>query len=221
MTPTIYYCYDAYCGWCYGFSPVIRQIAEDYQQTLAFETLSGGMIPKESAQHIGKIAEYIRGAYHTVENTTGIVFGEDYLWHIKNPEKSDWFPHSDKAATALIIFKELFPDKSVEFAAQLQKALLYEGRDLTDDEAYRHILDDYEINATDFYEKLNSEEYQEKTQYEYTLVKQLRVNGFPAVFLQTDDLKFFLLARGYTNYDTLKERIEKILQDIENKTQLP
>ncbi len=221
MIPTIFYCYDAYCGWCYGFSPVIRKLEDEYQHKLAFETLSGGMIPKESAQHIGKIAEYIRGAYQTVENTTGIKFGEDYLWHIKNPDKSDWFPYSDKAATALIIFKELFPDKSVEFAAELQKALHYEGRDLTDDEAYRHLLDKYEINANDFYEKLNSEQYREKTIYEYALVKQLQVNGFPAVFLQTDELKFFLLTRGYTNYETLKERIDRILQDLENKTQHP
>jgi putative protein-disulfide isomerase len=221
MIPTIFYCYDAYCGWCFGFSPVIRQLANEYQHKLAFETLSGGMIPKESAQHIGKIAEYIQGAYHTVEKTTGIQFGEDYLWHIKNPDKSDWFPHSDKAATALIIFKELFPDKSVEFAAELQKALHYEGRDLTDDEAYRHLLDKYDIHATEFYEKLNSEQYHEKTIYEYTLVKQLQVNGFPAVLLQTDELKFFLLTRGYTNYETLKERIDRILQDLENKTQYP
>lgn len=221
MIPTIFYCYDAYCGWCYGFSPVIQRIADEYQHKLAFETLSGGMIPKESAQHIGKIAEYIRGAYQTVENTTGIKFGEDYLWHIKNPDKSDWFPHSDKAATALIILKELFPDKSVGFAAELQKALHYEGRDLTDDEAYRHLLDKYDIDANDFYEKLNAEQYQEKTIYEYTLVKQLQVSGFPAVLLQTDELKFFLLTRGYTNYETLKERIDRILQDLENKTQHP
>lgn len=221
MIPTIFYCYDAYCGWCYGFSPVIQRIADEYQHKLAFETLSGGMIPKESAQHIGKIAEYIRGAYQTVENTTGIKFGEDYLWHIKNPDKSDWFPHSDKAATALIILKELFPDNAVSFAAELQKALHYEGRDLTDDEAYRHLLEKYDIDANDFYEKLNAEQYQEKTIYEYTLVKQLQVTGFPAVLLQTDELKFFLLTRGYTNYETLKERIDRILHDLENKTQHP
>ncbi|WP_315819016.1 hypothetical protein [Paraflavitalea speifideaquila] len=41
---TIYYCYDAYCGWCYGFSPVIKRIAEEYKDRVSFEVLSGGMI---------------------------------------------------------------------------------------------------------------------------------------------------------------------------------
>ena len=79
MTPTIYYCYDAYCGWCYGFSPVIRRIFEEYRQSIDFEVLSGGMILPETPQPIGVMAGYIRTAYKTVEERTGIRFGEDWL----------------------------------------------------------------------------------------------------------------------------------------------
>jgi hypothetical protein len=88
MTPTIYYCYDAYCGWCYGFSPVIRRLFEAYKHLLAFEVLSGGMILPETPQPIGVMADYIREAYPTVEKHTGIKFGEDWLWHILNPDES-------------------------------------------------------------------------------------------------------------------------------------
>ena len=35
MQPVIYYCYDAYCGWCYGFSPVIKKIADEYKDLLS------------------------------------------------------------------------------------------------------------------------------------------------------------------------------------------
>jgi len=214
MTPTIYYCYDAYCGWCYGFSKVMQKIAAEYKDRIFFETLSGGMIPKESAQHIGKMAGYIQGAYKNVEDLTGIKFGEDYLWHIKNPDQSDWFPHSEKAAIAMAVFKEYHPDETVSFAADLQKALHFEGRDLTDDEAYRHLLEKYEIPVDEFYQKFKSAEYLEKANYEFSLVKQLQVTGFPAVLLQADELKFYLLARGYTDYDTLKTRIDNVLAEI-------
>jgi putative protein-disulfide isomerase len=44
-------------------------------------------------------------------------------------------------------------------------------------------------------------------------VKQLRVTAFPAVLFQEDELKFHLLARGYTDYETLKMRIEKVLTE--------
>ena len=137
---------------------VIKKIAEEYKDQFFFEVLSGGMIPAENPSPIAATAEYIKSACHRVEELTGVKFGEDYLWHIRNPQESDWFPHSEKAAIALSIFKEIYPEQQVLFAADLQYALHYEGRDLTDDEAYRHLLEKYSINAEDFFTKLHSEE---------------------------------------------------------------
>jgi putative protein-disulfide isomerase len=61
---------------------------------------------------------------------------------------------------------------------------------------------------------LKSEEYREKAYYEFALVKQLQVTGFPAVLMQVTDSKFYLLASGFTDYETLKSRIERVLADI-------
>lgn len=214
MTPTIYYCYDAYCGWCYGFSPVIRHIAELYSDQLAFEVLSGGMILPDEPRHIGVMAPYISESYKGIEELTGITFGEDYLWHIRNPDQSDWFPNSEKPAIALCIFKEYFPDRQVEFAADLQYALHFEGRDLCDDEAYRHLLEKYNFDPDDFYARLHSDDYREKAYYEFQLVKQLQVSGYPSVLIQVSDSKFFLIGRGYTDQASLVQRIEAVLADL-------
>ncbi|WP_336514702.1 DsbA family protein [Pollutibacter soli] len=215
MTPTIYYCYDAYCGWCFGFSTVIFRIYEEYKDRLFFETLSGNMIPNEYAQPIGKMAGYINQAYKVVEERTGIRFGEDYLWHIRNPDLSDWVPSSEKPAIAMVVFKEYYPEKSVEFAKDLQTALHVEGRDLTDDEAYRHLLAKYNIPAADFYRKLHSEESKHAAYMEFSMVKQLQVTGFPAVFMQVSETKFYLLSRGFTEYESLKTTIDKVLKERE------
>ena len=211
--PILIYCYDAYCGWCYGFSPVIKKIAADYKSVMQTDVLSGGMILPEKPVHISTSAGYILNAYKNVEELTGIKFGEDYLWHIKNSDDSDWYPNSEKPAIAMCIFKEFYPERAIEFAADLQHALHYEGRDLTDDEAYRLIIEKYSIQPEIFYEKLKSETYKEMAYYEFSLMKQLQVTGYPCVFVQTGELKFNMVARGYTDYDTLKERIDNILMD--------
>jgi putative protein-disulfide isomerase len=217
MQPLIIYCYDAYCGWCYGFSPVIAKLAANYKNQLGFEVLSGGMILNETPKPISLTANYILKAYKTVEEHTGVRFGEDYLWHIRNPDKSDWFPDSEKSAIALCVFKEYFPDKQVDFACDLQFALHYEGRDLCDDEAYRHLLEKYGLEAEAFYAKLHSEEYRDKAHHEFALVKQLQVTGFPAVLMQVDESRFYLVARGYTNYQDLSTRVDKVLSDLKEK----
>lgn len=214
MKPVLFYCYDAYCGWCYGFSPVIKKIVVEYQSQFETEVLSGGMIINEKKQPISLMAPYIQKAYTTVEELTGIKFGKDFLWHIFNPDLSDWFLDSEKSAIALCIFKEYYPHRQVEFASDLQYALNYEGRDLCDDEAYRHLLEKYSIQPEAFYNKLKSEEYKEKAHYEFQLCKQLQVTGFPCVLIQTTETKFHLLARGFTDYETLKTRIENLLNEI-------
>ena len=213
MKKTIYYCYDAYCGWCYGFSPIMKKIAEAYKDEFEIEVLSGGMLIGEQVQPISKIAPYIQSAYKRVEELTGIKFGEDFLWHINNPEQSDWRMNSEKPAIALCIFKEYYPFRQLEFASELQYALNYEGRDLDDNEAYRHLLEKYSIQPETFYEKLQSDEYKEQAYYEFELCKQLQVSGFPALLVQLNESKFYLLARGYTAYEELQERIENILKE--------
>jgi len=213
---TIIYCYDAYCGWCYGFSNVIKKITEEYKDKFQFEVLSGGMILPETPQPVSLIAPYIQEVYKTVEERTGIKFGEDFLFHINRPEDSDWFPNSEKPAIALCIFKEIYPERAIEFASDLQYALNFEGRDLTDDEAYRHLLEKYDLEPDEFYAKLQDPVYKEKAYYEFQLVKQLKVDSFPQVLLQISESKFYLIAKGYTDYETLKNTLESILIQIQS-----
>ena len=213
MRPTIIYCYDAYCGWCYGFSPVIKKIAAEYKDQLDIEVLSGGMMIGDAVMPIEKIGSFIASSYKRVEELSGIKFGEDFLWHCNNPDKSDWVMNSEKAAIALCILKEYYPERQLEFAGDLQYALNYEGRDLDDDEAYRHLLDKYNIQAEAFYSKLNADEYKEMAHHEFALMKQLQVDGYPTVFIQTAELKFVMVAKGFTDYDTLKLRIDNVLAE--------
>ncbi len=215
MFPTLIYCYDAYCGWCYGFSPVIKKIAEEYKDKLEIEVLSGGMMIGEEVMPIEKIGPFIQRSYKRVEELSGIKFGEDFLWHVNNPDKSDWVMNSEKPAIALCIFKEYYPERQLEFATDLQYALNYEGRDLDDDESYRHLLEKYSIQPEAFYGKLKAEEYKEAAYYEFALMKQLQVNGYPTVFVQTGELKFIMVARGYTDYEDVRDRIENILGNAE------
>jgi putative protein-disulfide isomerase len=213
MNPKIIYCYDAYCGWCYGFSPVIKELWLKHREQFDFETISGGMIPVQDTKHIGNIAQYIQGAYQTVEQTTGVKFGKDYLWHIFNPDESDWYPNSEMAAIAMAIFRESYPDQTIAFAADLQYALYEEGRDLTDKEAYRHLLEQYNIDTEVFYQKLGSEAYKEKAYYDFSLIQQLKVNGFPTVFLQLDDAKLYMISRGFSTLEAVEQRMNKILAE--------
>ena len=215
MKPVVIYCYDAYCGWCYGFSSVIKDIWAAYKDRCEFEVLSGGMVLPSKPVHISVTAAYIRDAYQNVQDLTGVKFGDDYLWHIYHPELSDWYPDSLKPAIALCVFKDYHPHLQVPFAADLQHALYAEGRDLCDDEAYRHLLEKYTIPAEEFYRKLHDDNYSENAREEFALVKQLKVTGFPAVYMRTAETKFYALSAGYTDYTSLNRTISEVLKSAD------
>ncbi len=185
MQPTVIYIYDALCGWCYGFSPVMQQLEVAYKERVAFNVLSGGMVPAEHAQPIAAKAGYIAQAYKTVEEYTGVKFGDAYLHHILHPEESPWVEESLTPATALCLLKAGDGRGAVSFASAIQKLHMVDGKDLSDGESYRPLAASLNLDGNDFIRRLGEEEWQEEARYEAALVKQLGITGFPAVVLQT------------------------------------
>jgi putative protein-disulfide isomerase len=46
------------------------------------------------------------------------------------------------------------------------------------------------------------------------LVKQLKVTGFPCVLLQVSESKFYLIAKGYTDYESIEKTISNAMEEI-------
>ncbi len=204
----IIYAYDALCGWCYGFSPVINDIHEKYHCELDFEVISGGMITGKRIGPIGEVAPYIRWAYKDVEKATGVRFGAGFLEGVLAEGKAIF--NSIPPAVALSVFKTYQPDRAVAFAGTLQKAVYYDGLEPEQVPAYGPYAEAYGIPAAEFTAKMQEESYQKLAQRDFEQSAALEVNGFPSVFLVQGDTAW-LVARGYTPFPTLDERIGKLL----------
>lgn len=212
--PKVIYIYDALCGWCFGFQKNIHDLHQKYSKHIEFEIVSGNMVPLESRQHISKMASYIASAYQRVEELSGCKFGEGYLKHIFHPEESTLHLSSELPGIALSMFKLVQPERAYDFAATLQNAMMVDGLDLEVPENYRALLDGFEVNADDFVKAIATEESRDVAHAEFALVKQLGITGFPCVLVQTDERKLFMIARGFTPYDELEKRLEKVLDEF-------
>jgi putative protein-disulfide isomerase len=214
MKPKIIYVYDALCGWCYGFSPVIKSVYERYQNQFDFEVLSGGMMLGSRTGPIGVVAPFIKTAYHTVEEVTGVVFGEGFLREV---EKGDMILDSEKPAIGLAVFKSYQPDKAILFAHDIQNCINFDGKAPNDEDLYRFIAVNHGIDPDEFIHKMHLEEYKQAAYYEFSLAKQLQVSGFPAVFIQSSDNHFYMIAKGFTRLEDMEVRIQRVLEELQNK----
>lgn len=206
--PSLLYIYDPLCGWCYGFSPVLKKLYESLQDKLHFEVYSGAMMLGDRAGSINDVAPYIKTAYKTVEQRTGVVFGEPFLKDMLEPGTA--MLNSEKPCIALTVFKSYLPGRAVEFAHVLQEALYQDGKDLTQDAIYPELVAPFGIDPLAFVEKLNNTDFKRKTYEEFKIVSEIGVTGFPTVLLLTEKQNY-LLSRGYTDFEPLYQTITQII----------
>ncbi|MEM6261044.1 MAG: DsbA family protein [Bacteroidota bacterium] len=207
----VLYVYDALCGWCYGFSSTFSQFHEKYQNEVAFEVISGGMVTGDRIGPIGEVAPYISWAYKDVEKATGITFGADFLE--KTLKEGTAIFTSIPPGIALSVMKVEKPEVQVAFAARLQRAIYFDGMEPKNWEAYGPLASEFGVEGEAFVEKMKEVKFLEAAQREFAMSSQLGVTGFPTIFLVWEN-KAVPIARGAVSYEVLEQNYQQAKQQL-------
>lgn len=204
--PKIIYVFDPMCGWCYGFSGVIKKAEIQFKDSIDFEIKSGGMVVGEREGPIGDFADYILSAYGRVESYSGVKFGNAYIEQLKD---KSLYTSSVLPSIALEVVKGIDSSKAILFASEMQKQHFYFGANLSDTASYKKILIELSISEKEFIEGLNSETYKVKAFQEFQASKELGVSGYPAV-LAVIEGKYYSVANGFLPEKEFFELMEKV-----------
>lgn len=207
---TIIYIYDALCGWCYGFSPVMQRLYEEYQDRLRFEVLCGGLITGPRIQPVAGMADYIRQSSDLLQDATGLSPSEDFYTRIL--DKGTYLSNSLPPAIALHIFKERFAEQQLPVAQEIQRLFFQDGQDLNLAETYFPLADKLGLGNNAFQQQFNDPIYTERALAEFKQVKAWGIDGFPAVLGRRGN-ELFLLAHGYEPYEFFVEKVAPLLND--------
>ena len=208
--PTIYYLYDALCGWCYGFSPVINELYDQYHEKVDFKVLSGGLVTGSRVGPIGVVAGYIKEAYKNVEEKTGVKFGEAFLSEVLEPGTEQFT--SIPPALAMALFRNQLPNKQLSFATRIQKAIYGEGMAPSEWTTYGQLAAEFGLNAIEFAEKMQHPKLEELIHEEFKIPEQWGINGFPALVFQ-DINGASLISHGYQAYDEVAKAVETAMSN--------
>lgn len=197
------YVYDALCGWCFGFSPVVARLAREYPQ-VDIEVISGGLKVDKSVGTINQVAPFIKTAYKDVERACGVKFGEAF---VQGPLKNgSMMLNSLPPAIAMQVVKEKKPELCLAFSRQLHKMMYIDGVDPEQISAYARYAHALGFDTTLFTRKMRNPLYEQKARSEFQRSNQLGVNGFPALFVVKNG-KPEGVVNGFVSYDVLMERL--------------
>ncbi|WP_340153829.1 DsbA family protein [uncultured Marivirga sp.] len=201
------YFYDPLCGWCFGFSPVIKKLEQEFKEQIEFEAISGGMVLGKRVKPLSEMKDYLKEAMPRLEEMTGVKFGQPYLELL---DQGSLMLNSELPCIAMTVFKSMSKKSNIEFASALQSTLYEKGVNLNEIENYKKLVEDFDLPWEVFKGKLEDPVYKEKTYQEFQIGQQMGINGFPSVVLSIGK-QGYLIARGYRPENEMKAVIEEIL----------
>lgn len=209
--PQIMYIFDPLCGWCYGFSPVIKKLKDEFQDVFDFKVYTGGMVLGERVGTIDEKFKFLKeGAIENVEKTTGVHFGEAFKTNML--DKGDYIVNSEPPSIAFTTLRALAPNQDVNQAHDLQKALYFEGKSFNDTTTYLELADKYGIDREEFQKVYENPEARERTYAEFQMIQQLGVKGYPTVVAVIGE-QGYMLSQGFQPYEQLSATLKKIQEE--------
>ena len=206
--PILLYVYDPLCGWCYGFSPVMVQLYKEYNDTIEFDVISGGMVVGDRIGPLSDKAPFIKGAFKTVEDKMNVKFGDKYINEVL--AEGTAIQTSIPASKLLVAFKSLDNSKAILFAHELQNAIYYHGVHPDYMASLLDNCDSFGVSKENIMTIATSEQVIPVMEHDFEMSSRLGVTGFPTVFVIKDNT-INVVARGADSYENVKANIDSIL----------
>lgn len=175
MAVKLTYVFDAYCGWCYGFGPAVRDFAAANAGRIDLDVVSGGLFTGGRVAPIGTMP-YVAGANARIAELTGVEFGPDYHELVADGR---FQMDSTAAATGFAALRAAAPERALESAEAMQRAFYLDGLSLSETSTYRRIAEQLGLTVT----RLDARAAAVR---DFTQAARLGVTSYPTLLLHTD-----------------------------------
>ena len=201
------YVFDAYCGWSYGFAPVLKQLAQ-HRPELEIEVISGGLFTGPRRVPIREFG-YVQGANTRISELTGVRFGRGYADLIAD---GSFVMDSEAAARGVAALRQSAPERIVELASALQFAFYLDGRSLSDPTTYRIVAEAAGLDPDTVVTAFAAPQTAAAVRDEFARAIGLGVDSYPTL-LSVDGDRSLVLAVGRAGIEQI-EQIEQRLNAL-------
>ena len=191
--PHLIYFADPMCSWCYGFAPVMTAVKARYGARLPIRIIMGGLRPGTTEPMAEAAKTTLSHHWVEIHEVTGQPFNYAAL------DVPGFIYDTDPAARAVVVMRELVPEKALEFLAAAQSAFYAWGKNITEGEVLAELAASFGVQREVFLPRWNSEEAKNATWTDYATSQRAGVTGFPTLVGGPNDQGVYgAVTRGYS-----------------------
>lgn len=210
MPNTLTYLFDPLCGWCYGASPVLQQLAQ--HSHIHLELAPTGLFSGAGGRVMDAgFAAYAWSNDQRIQKLTGQRFTEAYRAQVLGKTGSRF--DSDAVTLALTAVSLTEPHRELAALKLLQEARYVQGQDTSELSTVLHVLREHGLTAAAQLLQNSDASLQTskhtRVQQAQQLMRSLGAQGVPALVLsQGGSLRLLRSELLFGNIDTLMAAIK-------------
>lgn len=215
MAATVRYVGDPMCSWCWGLSPVLKQIAEHCsQEGIGFSVTMGGLRAGGGDPWNNAFKDFLRKEWNHIASVTGQPFGYGIL------EAPDFDYDTEPACRSIAIAQVLLKQHgernptALDFFTAVQRKFYVDGVDPKEVDFYKSVCAEVGIDFKEFSMLFNSPRGQQAVLNHFTQSREWNVRAFPTLILEVNG-QFVPIASGYVKAQEAIARIKKSLTNLE------
>ncbi|THD02682.1 hypothetical protein B1810_13815 [Panacagrimonas perspica] len=193
------------CSWCWGFSPVIEQLARMLQGRATIRVLPGGLRPDVREPLSEHEVGYIMAEWRKIAQQTGQPFD------FEQPLDTTYVYNTEPSCRALSVMIRERPACGLDYLKSLQQAFYVGRRDLKDPEVLADYAQSFGVPRAVFLDKLDQPAAVEAFNEDVGFARRCGIEGFPSVLLRSG-LRIQRLTVGYQPIEVLQPHILRWLE---------
>ncbi|MBT9590266.1 MAG: DsbA family protein [Thiobacillus sp.] len=193
------------CSWCWGFSPAIDVLRDEYRDRMKIALVLGGLRPGETTPMTPAAREDILHHWHAVHTRTAQPF------KFEGALPDGFVYDTEPASRAVVAIGAIEPKLVFPQFQAIQHAFYAQGRDITQAAVLAELATVLGVDGTAFLDLFNSDAARAKTQAHFQQARKAGIKGFPTLIMQRD-MQLHPISNGCLPLETVREAIDLSLQ---------
>jgi putative protein-disulfide isomerase len=203
MKYNLLYLMDPLCAWCHTFSPKVERLMAESPYDLELEILPWGMFPSPRTVD-ENFGQWLEREVRKIQEQSDVIFGDSYYELLKT---GHLVLDSSIPSRAILSVQYLWPQRTLEFVCEIERAFFIRGENPNDETFYLNIVSYLGLPKQIFLDDFQSERVVE-TQTESFKQSKLISKDFPTLFFRNSE-RLVALGDKFSNFDKLRSECEK------------